>query len=74
MIWILRMPWVETLGGVLLHFIWQGALIAIALQVALWILRGRPPAIRYLACCAARVAMVAVPPALRLVLLVVPET
>ena len=59
--WLLQSSTAETLGGVLLHFIWQGTLIGIALQLALWILRGSRAAYRYLACCAAMLAMAAVP-------------
>jgi HEAT repeat protein len=59
--WLLQSPVAETLGGVLLHFFWQGTLIAIALRLALWIL-GRGSAVyRYLACCTAMLAMAAAP-------------
>jgi len=59
--WLLQSPAAETLGGVLLHFVWQETLIGIALQLALWTLRGSRAANRYLACCVAMLAMAVVP-------------
>ena len=46
---ILLSPLVEHLGWGLLHFLWQGALIAVLLALAPWILRKRSPNARYLA-------------------------
>ncbi len=42
-------PWIETLGWTLLHFLWQGVLIAFGLAIALWILRRASANARYLA-------------------------
>jgi biopolymer transport protein ExbD len=44
---------VESLGWTLLHFAWQGALIAATLYCLLAITRGASPGVRYLAACAA---------------------
>ncbi|MGA2064387.1 MAG: M56 family metallopeptidase [Thermoguttaceae bacterium] len=41
-------PLVERLGWGLLHFLWQGAVIAAMLAAALRVLRGRSPNVRYL--------------------------
>lgn len=54
-------PFIETLGGVLLHFLWQGTLIAILLAIALWAIRARAAALRYTVCCAAMLLMIAAP-------------
>jgi uncharacterized protein (TIGR03435 family) len=55
-------PWVERLGWVLLHFLWQGALIA-ALYAAMriGIARTSRPNVRYILACAALAAMIAAP-------------
>ena len=51
-------PWVEHLGWTLIHFLWQGALIA-AIYAALR--RSRTPQRRYLVACVALVAMFIAP-------------
>ncbi len=51
-------PWVEHLGWTLIHFLWQGALIAAIYAVAR---RSRTPQLRYLLACLALAAMVAAP-------------
>ena len=51
----------EIAGLALLHFIWQGSLLALAAAVALWLARRRTPAARYMMACAALIAMVACP-------------
>jgi hypothetical protein len=51
-----------TLGWALVHFVWQGALIALALAVALRALKGAPSQWRYAAACAALLAMAAAVP------------
>ena len=51
-------PWVERLGWTLLHFLWQGVLIAAIYAAAR---RSRSPQLRYLLGCAALAAMVAAP-------------
>jgi uncharacterized protein (TIGR03435 family) len=50
--------WVEHLGWTLIHFLWQGALIAAAYGAAR---RSRTPQLRYLLACVALAAMVAAP-------------
>jgi uncharacterized membrane protein YgcG len=42
-------PIVERLGWGLLHFLWEGAVIAVLLAVVLRVLRYRSPSSRYLA-------------------------
>jgi beta-lactamase regulating signal transducer with metallopeptidase domain len=56
-------PWVEALGWSLIHFVWQGAAVAAILAAALFTLRARSPHVRYLAACAALLAMAASPAA-----------
>jgi GWxTD domain-containing protein len=46
-----------TLGWALVHFVWQGALIALLLAVVLRALKGGPAQWRYAAACAAMLAM-----------------
>jgi hypothetical protein len=58
------MNWLDTsvtsaLGRALLHFIWEGALIAALLGVMLVALRRASAQARYLAACAAMLAMIA---------------
>jgi bla regulator protein BlaR1 len=48
-------------GWTLLHFLWQGALVAIILACVLALLTGRSAQPRYLAACAALVLMAALP-------------
>ena len=50
-------PLVERLGWALLHFVWEGAVIAVMLAVALRVLRRRSAAARYRAGWIALVAM-----------------
>ncbi len=52
---------VHDLGWTLLHFLWQGAVIALLLWCALALLAGRSPRLRYLAGCTALVLMVLLP-------------
>jgi len=54
-------PLVRAFGWSLLHFIWEGTIIAVLLAVVLKLLSGRSPQLRYvMACCA--LAMMAVLP------------
>jgi beta-lactamase regulating signal transducer with metallopeptidase domain len=46
-------PAFEALGWTLLHFIWQGTAVALALTCFLAIVRGASPQVRYAAACAA---------------------
>ena len=50
--------WVEQLGWTLIHFLWQGALVAAIYGIAR---RSRTPQLRYLLACVALTAMVAAP-------------
>ena len=52
-------PWVDPLGWTLLHFLWQGVLIAAVYAVIRKIARG--PAVRYSLACAALATMAAAP-------------
>jgi beta-lactamase regulating signal transducer with metallopeptidase domain len=52
-------PWVDRLGWTLLHFLWQGALIAALFAIARPF--ARKPGARYALACIALVAMVAAP-------------
>ncbi|HWD00298.1 MAG TPA: M56 family metallopeptidase [Candidatus Sulfopaludibacter sp.] len=55
-------PWVARLGWTLLHFLWQGTLIAAILSVTRGLPGRRPPAqFQYAAACIALAAMVAAP-------------
>ena len=54
-------PWMESIGWMLLHSLWQGAGVAMAMAVALCVLRRAPAHARYLVSCAAMILMVALP-------------
>ena len=55
-------PWVERLGATLLHFLWQGILIAgIYASARRWVAHTSGPNARYLLACAALAAMSAAP-------------
>jgi len=51
----------QALGWTLVHFIWQGGLIAAVLAAALALLRQRSANARYLTCCVGMAAMLAAP-------------
>lgn len=51
----------QALSAALLHFLWQGTLVAFLLWIALWMLRNRSANVRYLVSCAALVLMAALP-------------
>lgn len=57
----LQDPIAYRLGWALVHFLWQGALVALLLKVALSVLQRRSPNARYLAGCAAMLCLVALP-------------
>ena len=61
-------PWIDVAGWTLVHFLWEGAAIALLALAALWMLRHRSPQARYLVACAALVAMAAAPPITAIVL------
>ncbi len=52
----------QALSAALLHFVWQGSLVAVLLWVALFGLRKRPAAWRYVASCAALAMLTVLPP------------
>ncbi len=54
-------PVMEALGWALLHFIWQGALIAVLTANVMSLLRRRAAEVRYLVACAAMLLMLAFP-------------
>lgn len=54
-------PLTHALGWSLLHFCWQGTLVAFLLAFTLGFLRGRSPQLRYAASCVALMMMVVLP-------------
>ena len=54
-------PLLETAGWTLLHFVWQGAAIAVAVAAVLRLLERRSANTRYLVACAGLIAMLAAP-------------
>jgi peptide/nickel transport system substrate-binding protein len=44
---LLETPFIDLLGRVLIHSIWQGTLVALVLALLLWLLRGFSPNLRY---------------------------
>ena len=51
----------EPLAGALVHFLWQGSLVALLLGTGLWLARGRSAAFRYNLSCWALLVLVALP-------------
>ena len=58
---MLQHPIMEAIGAALLHFIWQGALIAGLLALALFLTKGRPVNLRYTLCALAMLLMFMLP-------------
>jgi TRAP-type C4-dicarboxylate transport system substrate-binding protein/beta-lactamase regulating signal transducer with metallopeptidase domain len=58
---VIRLPMIETLGWTLLHFVWQGALIALILAALLWLLKNHRSSLRYGLSCASLAAMFVCP-------------
>ncbi|MEW6744215.1 MAG: M56 family metallopeptidase [Planctomycetota bacterium] len=54
-------PALRVLGWTLLHFVWQGALVAALLWTGLRLLRGRSANARYATCCAGMIVMLLAP-------------
>jgi beta-lactamase regulating signal transducer with metallopeptidase domain len=54
-------PWVEMIGWILVSSLWQGAAVASALAVTLYLLRQAPAQARYLAACIAMALLIALP-------------
>ena len=57
----LSSSWVDAIGWMLLHSLWQGAAVAMALALVLRLLRRAPAQARYLAACVAMVLMIVLP-------------
>ncbi len=55
------LPVTQALGWTLLHFIWQGAVLAAALAAVLSFMRSRSANARYLVCCAGMLLMALAP-------------
>jgi hypothetical protein len=55
--------WVDVAGWTLLHFVWQGSVIALLAALALRLLRSSRPQIRYVVACGALGVMLAAPAA-----------
>src|SRR5687768_10453202 len=53
--------WVDIAGWTLVHFVWEGAALALLAAIALRLLRASRPQARYVVACAALAAMVAAP-------------
>jgi CubicO group peptidase (beta-lactamase class C family) len=58
---VLSTPIIQTLGLTLLHFLWQGTLIAIMFAVILYLFKGSSSTLRYNLSCVALAVMVIVP-------------
>ncbi|MCL2640037.1 MAG: M48 family metalloprotease, partial [Phycisphaerales bacterium] len=54
-------PWGQRIGWTLVHFLWQGALVAALLAVAIQFLRRGRPQVRYVAACCALGLLVVMP-------------
>ena len=52
---------IDLLGWTLLHFVWQGALVAVLLAGALRLLDDHPPQVRYVVSCAALLTLFVLP-------------
>jgi beta-lactamase regulating signal transducer with metallopeptidase domain len=57
----LQHPWFIHLGWALVHFLWQGTLVALLLAAVLRAMRKQSAEVRYAAACAAMVLMAALP-------------
>jgi uncharacterized protein (TIGR03435 family) len=54
-------PSIDLAGWTLVHFVWQGAAVAIVAFVLLWLLRNHSPQTRYAVACGALVVMLMAP-------------
>ena len=50
-------PWIEITGWTLIHFVWQGTLLALATAAALGLCRRSTAQVRYVMACLGLVAM-----------------
>ncbi len=55
------LPMAQTIGWALLHFLWQGAVVAMLLWFVLFLLRHHSSNTRYVACCVGMALMTALP-------------
>ena len=53
--------WTHVIGWTLIHFVWQGGLLAIAVAAGVRLCRRRTPEVRYAIACAGLTAMLAAP-------------
>jgi uncharacterized protein (TIGR03435 family) len=53
--------WIDLAGWTLIHFVWQGAVVAAIAGGLMWLLRHRSPQARYAVACAGLVAMLVLP-------------
>ena len=53
--------WTQVIGWTLIHFVWQGGLLALAVAAGLRLCRRRSPEARYAIACAGLTAMLAAP-------------
>jgi hypothetical protein len=66
--------WIDVVGWTLVHFVWEGALIAVIAACLLRFLRASRPQFRYIVACAALAVMLVSPVATALVLRGAPRT
>ena len=57
----IEQPLIHAVGWSLLHFLWEGAIVALLLASALRLLSNRSSQLRYMAACCALVLMAASP-------------
>ena len=53
--------WIEITGWTLLHFVWQGALLGLAVAAVLWLWRRRSSDARYAVACGGLAVLLAAP-------------
>lgn len=58
---LIASPLLARLGWVLVHFVWEGFAVAVALSLVLLALRRAAPKMRYLICCGAMLALALLP-------------
>ncbi|HEY7547262.1 MAG TPA: M56 family metallopeptidase, partial [Blastocatellia bacterium] len=59
--WLIDQPLIQAVGWTLLHFLWQGAVVAAVLALTLAALKNKRANLRYLVSCAAMAVMLALP-------------
>jgi hypothetical protein len=58
---LLATPIMQTLGLTLVHFLWQGTLVALVIAILLYVLKDSSPSTRYLISCAGLAVMTLLP-------------